>query len=103
MSRLYTSTGGGTLGAGEHSDVAAATHALLSSVQQHFDSFMHNDDGSLPPSGLVRFHLLSTRGPRKADVPEDAFWGRVDHPLMPIIAATQNVISSIQSAGPVSA
>jgi len=26
---MYTSTGGGTIGAGEHADVAAATHQLL--------------------------------------------------------------------------
>src|SRR6478672_7058058 len=32
---LYTSTGGGTIGAGEHAAVAAATHGLLTSVQAH--------------------------------------------------------------------
>ena len=31
---LYTSTGGGTIGAGTHSAVATATHALLAAVQQ---------------------------------------------------------------------
>jgi hypothetical protein len=94
---LYTSTGGGTIGAGGHADVAAATHALLTSVEHHFDSFPDRGDASLPPVGLVRFHLLSESGARVSDVPEDAFWGRVDHSLMPVIAATQNLISAIQS------
>jgi hypothetical protein len=34
------------------------------------------------------------------DVPEDAFWGRVDHPLRPVIAAAQDVISSMQAIEP---
>ena len=35
-----------------------------------------------------------------SDVPEDAFWGRVPHPLIPVIAATQQVIAAINSASP---
>jgi hypothetical protein len=100
---LYTSTGGGTIGAGEHSEVAAATHALLTSVQQHINSFTNEDDASFPPGGAVRFHVLAASGARMSDVPEDAFWGRVDHPLMPVIAATQDLISSIQRVAPTSA
>jgi hypothetical protein len=34
------------------------------------------------------------------DVPEDAFWGRVDHPLMPVIAAVQSVMTSMQTMSP---
>lgn len=64
---LYTSTGGGTIGAGGHATVASATHALLASAE---------------------------------DVPEDSFWGRADHPLLPVIAAAQQVISSINQASP---
>lgn len=97
---LYTSTGGGTIGTGEHALVAAATHGLLAAVQQHLDSFASSNDASLPPGSTVRFHALSTGGHKTADVPDDAFWGRVDHPLMPVIAATQGLISSIQSVGP---
>ena len=37
------------------------------------------------------------------DVPEDAFWGRVDHPLMPVITAVQGVMSSMQNMGSSSA
>ncbi|HET9730879.1 MAG TPA: hypothetical protein VFR41_15715, partial [Acidimicrobiia bacterium] len=65
---LYTSTGGGIIGAGAHAAVATATQALLTSVQQQFDAFTTGDDGSLPAGGSVRFHVLSERGPRMVDV-----------------------------------
>jgi len=97
---LYTSTGGGTIGAGEHAAVATATHALLASVQEHLAAFIEPDDGELPASGAVRFHVLLESDRRMIDVPEDAFWGRDTHPLVPVIAATQNVISSLQQVGP---
>jgi len=100
---LYTSTGGGTIGAGEHAAVASATQSLLAAVQQHLDAVTVGDDQALPPSGSVRFHVLSGGARRMVDVPEDAFWGRVDHPLIPVIAAAQRVISSMQEIGPPSA
>jgi hypothetical protein len=93
---LYTSTGGGTIGAGGHAVVAIATQALLAAAQQHLNAFTNPDDGALPDRGSVRFHLLSPSGCRTVDVPEDAFWGRVEYPLMPLIAAAQDVISSMQ-------
>jgi hypothetical protein len=93
---LYTSTGGGTIGAGEHATVASATQALLIAVQRQLDGFTAVDDPALPPAGTVRFHVLTTSGRRTEDVPEDCFWGRAAHPLMPVIAATQHVISAIR-------
>ncbi|MGQ0826480.1 MAG: hypothetical protein ACT4OX_15865 [Actinomycetota bacterium] len=52
---LYTSTGGGIIGAGEHAAVAARTHALLAAIQRQLDRFDGPDDGSLPPPGATRF------------------------------------------------
>lgn len=95
---LYTSTGGGTIGAGATPAVATASEALLAAAQQQRDGFVRPADDALPPSGRVRFHLLSSEGRRSVDVPEDAFWGKVGHPLMPVIAAAQGVISSLQRA-----
>jgi hypothetical protein len=97
---LYTSTGGGTIGAGEHAEVAAATHVLLASIQEHLDAFTTVDDAGLPPTGMVRFHVLADLDNRMTDLPEDAFWGRVDHPLNRVIAAAQGVISSIRGVPP---
>jgi hypothetical protein len=97
---MYTSTGGGTIGAGAHASVASATHALLAAVEQHFDQFTDDDDPALPPRGIVRFHLLGPAGRRTADLPDEAFWGRADHPLMPVIAAAQELIAAIRTASP---
>lgn len=97
---MYTSTGGGTIGAGQHAIVAAATHRLLSIVQGHLGSFKHREDGATPPSGSVRFHVLTPIGARCEDVSEDSFWGRAPDSLMPVIAATQDVVSAIREASP---
>jgi hypothetical protein len=97
---LYTSTGGGTIGAGEHAMVASATQALLESVERHLDLFVVGDDRAMPPAGSVRFHVLGVAEQRTRDVPEDSFWGRAEHPLMPVIAATQQVISSMREVAP---
>jgi hypothetical protein len=97
---MYTSTGGGTIGAGEHAAVAAATHQLLTTIQAHLDSFDDEDDGSLPPAGSVRFHVLAPTGTHRKDVPEDSFWGRVPHDLAPVIGATQELISALREVSP---
>jgi hypothetical protein len=97
---MYTSTGGGTIGAGEHAAVASIAQQLLVIVQAHLGSFKQRDDGSLPPTATVRFHVLTPSGNRRDDVPEDCFWGRAPHELMPVIAATQELITAIRGAAP---
>jgi hypothetical protein len=95
---MYTSSGGGTVGAGSHAPVSAATHALLTTVDRQLDAFAPGERRDLPPGGTVRFHVLTPAGTATADVPEAAFWGKVAHPLTPVIAATQHVISAIREA-----
>jgi hypothetical protein len=97
--RLYTSVGGGTIGAGAHKSVAAATHRLLEVVDSQLALFSRADDGSLPEAGSVRIHVLGFDGSLAADVPEDCFWGRAEHELTPTIAATQEVITAIRAVG----
>jgi len=97
---LYTSTGGGILGAGERPAVAASTQRLLKVTQDYLESFTGNEDGSLPGPGRVRLHVLTAGAPRVADIPDDAFWGESTHPLMPVIAAVQGVISSLRDVEP---
>lgn len=97
---LYTSTGGGTIGAGEHPEVAAATHRLLSAVQAQLGFFKRPDDGDFPPAGNVRFHVLTPSGSRSEDVHEDCFWGRAPHELMPVIVSAQELVTAISEASP---
>jgi len=98
---LYTSTGGGTIGAGEgRPNVAAATHRLLEVVQAHLGSITDDDDGGLPERGSVRLHVLTKKGLRSTDIPEDAFWGRTAHPLTPVVGGVQDVISLLRIVSP---
>jgi hypothetical protein len=93
---LYSSTGGGTIGAGVHPAVAEATHALLTLVDERLDEFGEDEDTEQPVGARVRFYILTPEGRRVADVPEDAFWGREEHELTPVIAAVQQVITGLQ-------
>ena len=95
---MYTSVGVVKIGAGAHERVATANHALLSVAEASFATFTRSDEGTLPQPTLVRFHLLTPAGSIVADVPEESFWGRARHQLMPVIAATQAVITAIREA-----
>jgi hypothetical protein len=53
---MYTSTGGGRIGAGTHAHVAVATAKLLAEVQRHLGLFGAPDDRGLPESSAGR-HL----------------------------------------------
>jgi hypothetical protein len=94
---MYTSTGGGTIGAGNHKAIATVTQKLLSVVQDNLGRFARSEDRGLPPLGLVRFHVVSPSEPRTQDVPEECFWGRTPHELIPVISATQAVVSAIRA------
>jgi hypothetical protein len=93
---MYTSTGGGTIGAGAQPQVAAASSSLLVSVQEHLTAFDRGDDGGFPPAGQVRLHVLTPAGGRYADISEDCFWGRAPHDLLPVIAGVQGVIGALR-------
>jgi hypothetical protein len=97
---LYTSTGGGTIGAGHHPQVAAVTHALLAVVQAHLAAFPAPADDGLPSEGSVRFHVVRPDGGGSVDVPADCFWGQRDHELMPVIAAVQDVLTALRQVTP---
>jgi hypothetical protein len=94
---MYTSVGGGTVGAGQHTAVADATQALLRTVEAHLSLFPSEDDASFPGPGQVRFHVLGLSGRRRAEVPDDAFWGRQPDRLIQVISATQDVITKMRS------
>jgi hypothetical protein len=92
---MYMSTGGGTIGAGTHAEVSAAARGLLAAIQKDLDLFTLPVNNNFPPAG-VRFHVLSADRPRTEDLPEDVFWGRREHPLNAVIAATHYVITVVR-------
>jgi len=97
---MYTSGGGGTIGAGERPQVAEATHRLLAVVQAHLGTFAGPEDAGLPPEGAVRFHVLTPAGSHSVDVPDDCFWGGEDHELMPVIAGVQAIVTALREVSP---
>jgi hypothetical protein len=94
--RMYSDIGG-PMAQIEGSATAAPIRQLLETVQTHLSSFAAGDDGGRPGVGTVRFHALTQGTGRFADVPTEAFWGRADHSLMPVIIKTQGVFCTLRT------
>ena len=95
---LYNSLGGGQIGNGQYQAVADATHQLLTIVQRELAHFYETTDTSHTAAGAVRIFAPSPTGLRSTDVSDDAFWGRAEDRLSPVIAAIQAVITEIRRA-----
>lgn len=92
---LYVSTGGGTIGAGEHEPVAEATRAFVAMAQVFVGQTEPATRFDLPDLGRVRFQLLTIGGGRTAEADEnDLGFGR--HALSPLFHAGQEVIAEIR-------
>jgi hypothetical protein len=94
---LYTSSGGGVIGAGAHAPVVTATHELLAVVEGHLDAFGDDPDHALPAAGTVAMRALTYAGRRRADAPEQEL-GEHRHPLSPVFYAGQDVITAIRES-----
>jgi hypothetical protein len=92
---LYTSTGGGIIGAGEHATVAAATRALLGVVEAHLDQLPTDAQYDLPPADWVVLRALTYGGQRAVLAEEDEL-GYDRHPLSPIFHAVHKVITALR-------
>jgi hypothetical protein len=97
---LYTSTGGGTIGAGAHEQVREAATDLLELVDVNVAIFPATEATDQPPPGRVRWFVLTPDGRRVADMEDDVFWGRIRHPSTPLAAAAQQVIAALREATP---
>lgn len=97
---MYTSTGGGTIGAGAHAPVAAAAHRVLREVQAILEQFPAATGLALPSPGLVQVTVLTPDGSRQAHLPEAAFWGREPSTVGALIGAIQQLITAISEADP---
>lgn len=97
---MYTSTGGGTIGAGIHEAVATATHVLLTMLQRLIEMFPPDERVDLPPADMVQITLVTPTGRRRASVPAAAFWGNEPSTVVELIAAIQDVISAIRGTKP---
>lgn len=97
---MYTSTGGGVIGGGEHESVARQTDAFLSVAEQHLDE-LEVEEGvpPLPSDGEVHFRVCGYAGGRGATVPEKELAGR-ESPLSPLFFAGHDVLTALRVATP---
>jgi hypothetical protein len=96
---MYTSSGGGVLGAGEHQAVRAAADRFRSVLADARGQLQRTAEFPLPDAGQVRFHLRTEDGGSTGVAPEAALRaGR--HPLSEAYAAGQDLITEIRLASP---
>jgi hypothetical protein len=93
---LYTSTGGGLIGAGDHASVAAANQAFLAAIEGSRSAIPVTDGYPLPGAGEIRFSVRWPDGTRGSAVAEDEALAAGDHPLSEAFAAGHDVISAMR-------
>ena len=92
---LYTSSGGGTLGAGEYLSARQAGHRFLRAAADHAAAMTPTTEFPLPTQGNVRFHVRTPDGDFSSEVPEDTLRARRDE-LAPLYLAGQDVLTEIR-------
>jgi len=92
---LYTSSGWGVIGGGEHEVVAEATHRWLMVAEGMIDVFEQNGDSPLPQVGDVAFTVLTYDGPFRAVTQESALENAMS-PLTPLFSAGHDVITELR-------
>jgi hypothetical protein len=92
---MYTSTGGGMIGAGQHAAVVEANHRFLDAAERSLALLQPVDVLPLPEQESVRFNVLTFDGPRTAvGVPERLATGGL--PLSPLFLAGNDVITQLR-------
>ncbi len=96
---MYVSTGGGVIGAGEHAAVRNAADHFRMVVAESRDLLQVSGELPLPVAGQVRFHARKLDGAFSAGAPE-ALLRTGRHPLAPLYAAGQDLLTEIRLASP---
>lgn len=95
---VYTSSGGGVIGAGEHAEVAERASVLLTEVQRALEQFGVDSGTDHPAPGYVRFFAASGGGQRVADLPVEFFWEPHEGPLASVVAAAQDLLTAVRES-----
>ena len=93
--RLYLSTGGGTIGAGEHKGVRNAVGHYLTGAQYFFDQTRPAKTHPVPGPGKVIFYFLGFEGISTYEAPEQKL-GIGEDKLSNLFYAAHEVISEIR-------
>lgn len=92
---LYTTGGGGMIGAGEYLAVREAAERFLQAAADAAPSMIPTAEFPLPEPGHVRFHVRTPEGDVTADAAEALLRAR-RHQLGPLYVAGQDVITEIR-------
>ena len=92
---LYTTGGGGMIGAGERLVVREAAERFLQAAADAAPSMTATSEFPLPEPGHVRFHVRTPAGDVTADAAEALLRAR-RHQLGPLYVAGQDVITEIR-------
>jgi hypothetical protein len=92
---LYFSSGGGILGAGEHSGVRAASAAFVRTAESLRSHLVPAQETPLPDVGRVRFYVHSTEGLLAAEADEQDL-GDGTHVLSELFHAGHDVITQVR-------
>lgn len=96
---LYTSTGGGVIGAGEHPSIRRRAMKFISSAERYFEEFQKTSESPLPAPGRIRFYLMTFSGTFTGDFDENAL-GEGRHKLSKLFYAGHEVISAMREKTP---
>lgn len=94
---LYYSTGGGTIGLGDHPGPRQAADALLGTAQAFSRQAEPTKDFPLPHPDAVRFYLLTSSGPRTVEAKEDDL-GNGRHRFSQLFYAAHHLLTAIRES-----
>jgi hypothetical protein len=94
---LYYSNGGGMIGLGAHATVRSAAMIFREAAIPVDNSFAPIASFSLPPTGTVRFYLVSSTGTRATAAYSESELQNPAHPLYHLALAAQAVIAAAQA------
>jgi hypothetical protein len=97
---MYTSTGGGVVGAGAQEAVASANAELLRIIDSHSQLFPADDRTDLPGPELVQVTLLTRAARQRASIDLSMFWGQEPSTIPDLIEAIQNLITALRESTP---
>ena len=92
---LYLSTGGGSIGAGEHPAPAAASIAAIRLAERMLDEFASVADSAIPVRGRTALTVLTFRGLRRFE-DDNAAFENDSSTVSPVANAMQDVIHEIR-------
>jgi len=95
---LYFGSGGGIIGAGGHAAVREVAQTFLESMDKASTGFVKVAAYPLPGQGHVHFYTLKADGVYASPDIDEAELTKPGHPLLPLYAAAQNLITQIRLA-----